>query len=80
METLIGGKRVFVSPLLGPHSVPQRDYKPRGEWASDAHRQRVQKKWTKRFGTKIVDDILFTADSIFMSRQNYEKLQRELSP
>lgn len=72
------GLDVYVHPLLGPRPVPIRQYKER-KWTSKARVARLQKKWTKRYGTKIVDDILQTAQGFFMSPANFEKVKQAIA-
>ena len=45
-------------------------------------KKRIDKKWLKRYGYKEVQDhskMYVTDDYIFMSKQNYEKLEKQLA-
>ena len=48
-----GGLRVVESPLAMTQPVPNRRHKKRRN-QTEAYHRRIQKKWTKRFGTKQV--------------------------
>jgi hypothetical protein len=68
------GKAVFVSPLLFPHAVPCREYRPR-RWVTASRQSRVQKKWTKRYGTVIRDEVIVTPSGCYMSAANFAKIK-----
>ena len=73
------GYTIHVSPYLGPKPIPIRIYKER-KWASKARVARVQKKWTKRFGTEIKDDILILQEKgmILTSKENFAVICAEM--
>lgn len=77
------GTPVYISPLLGPRPVPMRRLVlmpwmmvRRGDQVIyRAYHKRVQKKWNKRYGTKMMDQVIKTKDGIFISKEGYEKLR-----
>lgn len=69
--------RIVVSPFLGPREINKRPYVER-KWTLKSRVNRMNKKWRKQYGTEIRDDILRTHDTLFMSKQSYEKLQLAL--
>jgi len=71
------GKPLFVSSLIGQRQFPRRSYLRR-DWMTDAHHARVQKKWNKRFGTDLRDQMIITPEAIFCSEQTYQMLKQQL--
>jgi hypothetical protein len=58
--------RVEQHPLFGPFAVLPRD--------KGCYHKRIQKKWNKRFGTKVVDHIYVHSNAIVISQATFARL------
>ena len=68
---IFGGRKIIITDAI-TKKVRKRTHK----------KKRIDKKWLKRYGYKEVQDhskMYVTDDYIFMSKQNYEKLEKELA-
>lgn len=68
---IFGGRKIIITDAI-TKKVRKRTHK----------KKRIDKKWLKRYGYKEVQDhskMYVTDDYIFMSKQNYEKLEKQLA-
>jgi hypothetical protein len=68
---IFGGRKIIITDAI-TKKVRKRTHK----------KKRIDKKWLKRYGYKEVQDhskMYVTDDYIFMSKQNYEKLENQLA-
>lgn len=72
----IYGMHVFVSPFA-VQTVNVREHKKKKWMERRSYAARVQKKWTKRFGTKQIDVVLRTKDALFMTTRMLERIKDE---
>lgn len=72
------GIPVIITTLFLGDVVPVRKYEARA-WTTPARVSRIQKKWRKRYGTKIINDnVLWDGKHFLMSPRNAALLQASI--
>lgn len=69
-NAVIHGVKIFVSPLA-TRQVQAKVHK---------RNKRINKKWLKKFGTKTVDQMLYTAGGVYVSQRVWDALKIQVLP